>query len=49
MYYWNGVVLERSGHVSYIVEVILTGIHALWRRHVDQIKTWAASKEAAIN
>ena len=42
----QGVVLEQSSTVSYAVEVILNRIRVLWMRHVDQIKTWAASEES---
>ena len=41
----QSVVVERSGPVWYVVEVILNGIHVLWTRHVDQIKTWDALDE----
>ena len=43
----QGVVVEWSGPVTYVVEVILNGIYVLHRRHVYQIRTWVALEETA--
>ena len=39
----QGVVVERSGPVSYVVQVNFKGSLMLWRRHTDQLKTCTES------